>query len=379
MNVFHVISGLNNGGAEAVLFRLLSADQNMGNKHHVVSLMDRGFYADRLEQAGVVVSTLNMPRGRVTLGGLLKLYKLVRQVRPNVVQTWMYHANLIGGIIAKLAGVKAITWGIHHANFDRAHNNRVTLLIVKLCAYLSGWIPVKIISCSVKATLLHQSLGYRSEKFITIPNGYSLERLKPDALARSAVREELSISSETFVFGMVARFDPQKDHQNFISALGHIKQSGRQFVCLLVGSGMETDNVHLLAQLDAAQITESVKLLGARNDIPSVMNALDVHVLSSLGEAFPNVLAEAMACGTPCVTTNVGDAALIVGLHGWIASSQNPSALAACLLQAYALFDKDHQAWQSLQHACRAHILANFELSQMCERYRHAWQMCVQE
>lgn len=378
MKVLHIITGLNNGGAEAVLYRLATAEQQRGNQHQVVSLMGRGIYADRLEQAGVAVNTLDMPRGKVTLGGLYRLYKLVRQARPDVVQTWMYHANLIGGVVARFAGIKAITWGIHHANFDPAHNSRVTLLIVRLCAYLSNWVPAKIVSCSVKATQLHQSLGYRADKFINIPNGYALERLKPDALARSAVREELAIAGDTFVLGMVARFDPQKDHQNLISALGQLKHSGRQFVCLLVGAGMVASNAPLLAQLNAAGISGNVKLLGARNDIPAVMNALDIHVLSSLGEAFPNVLAEAMACGTPCVTTDVGDASLIVGAHGWVVSPRKPAPLAEGLLQAQTLFEKDPLAWQALQHACRAHIMANFELSQMCERYRHAWQMCTQ-
>lgn len=378
MKVLHIITGLNNGGAEAVLFRLATAEQKRSNQHQVVSLMGRGIYADRLEQAGVTVNTVDMPRGRITLGGLVRLFQLVRQARPDVVQTWMYHADLIGGITARLAGMKAIAWGIRHANHDPAYNSQTTLLIARLCARLSNWIPAKIVSCSVRATQLHQSLGYRSDKFVNIPNGYELEMLKPDAHARHVVRDELAIANNTFVLGMVARLDPQKDHQNLINALGQLKQSGQQFVCLLVGVGMDVGNLHLLAQLDAAGITENVKLLGARNDIPAVMNALDVHVLSSLGEAFPNVLAEAMACGTPCVSTDVGDAALIIGDHGWVVPARNPVALAGGLLQAKALFEKDQLPWLELQRACRAHIVANFELNQMCGRYREAWQMCLQ-
>lgn len=378
MKILHVITGLQNGGAEAVLFSLLSSDQKRGNEHHVVSLMDRGVFADRLEQAGVVVSTLDMPRGRVTLGGLFRLCQLIKQVSPDVVQTWMYHANLIGGVMARLAGIKAVTWGIHHANFDRAHNSRVTLLIVKLCALLSSWVPTKIVSCSVKATQLHQALGYQSDKFIDIPNGYALDKIKPDSQSRLAVRDALSIPSDAFIIGMVARFDPQKDHHNLIKALDQIKQSGQKFICLLVGFGMDDHNAPLMAELSAAGVTQHVKLLGPRNDIPAVMNALDVHVLSSLGEAFPNVLAEAMACGTPCVTTDVGDAALIVGDHGWVVSARNPAALAGGLMQAKTVFENDRQAWKELQHACREHIMINFELSQMCDRYRSAWRTCIQ-
>lgn len=374
----HVITGLGNGGAEAVLNRLATADQRSGNQHHVVSLMDRGIYGDRLEQAGVAVSALEMPRGRVTIGGLLRLFCLIREVRPDVVQTWMYHSDLIGGIVARLAGVKAIAWGVRHANLDPDKNKRVTLLTAKLCARLSNWIPTKIISCSVKATQVHRELGFQSDKFIDIPNGYAMEKFRPDIQVRQAMREELKIENGIFVLGMVARFDPQKDHQNLIGALSQIKQSGQQFVCLLVGDGMDDGNATLVAELQAAGIAERVNLLGPRNDIPAVMNALDLHVLSSLGEAFPNVLAEAMASGTPCVTTDVGDASVIVGTHGWIVPPQNPEALAGGIRQAIALFEKDRQMWQTLQYACRAHIMANFELNQMCDRYRKAWESCLQ-
>ena len=299
MKVLHVIAGLNNGGAEAVLYRLATTDQKSGNQHHVVSMMDRGSYADRLEQAGVAVSTLDMPRGRVTLGGLFRLFRLIKQVHPDVVQTWMYHADLIGGIVARLAGVKAIAWGIRHANLDPEKNKRVTLMIAKLCARLSVWVPTKIVSCSVKATQVHRELGYQSDKFIDIPNGYAMEKFKPDLQMRLALREELAIAGDVFVLGMVARFDLQKDHPNLVSALSQIKQSGQQFLCLFVGLGMHDDNASLMAKLESAGITEHVKLLGPRNDIPAVMNALDLHVLSSLGEAFPNVLAEAMASPRP--------------------------------------------------------------------------------
>ncbi|MBP8150502.1 MAG: glycosyltransferase [Xylophilus sp.] len=377
MVIFHIITGLNNGGAEAVLLRLATADDRKSNQHHVVSLMGRGIYAERLEQAGASVHSLNFPRGRVTAAGLVQLFRLVHQIRPDVVQTWMYHADLIGGVIARLAGVRAIAWGIRHANLDPAHNSRATLVIVRLCALLSGWVPRKIVSCSAQATRLHQAVGYRADKFIHIPNGYNLQRLQPDAAGRSAVRAELGIADAAFVLGMVARFDAQKDHRNLVQALGLLKRRGVPFTCLLVGVGMDEANGELRGWLDAAGVAGHVKLLGPRSDVPAVMNALDVHVLSSLGEAFPNVLAEAMACGTPCVATDVGDAAVIVADHGWVVPPQDSEALADGLAQAYGQFSVGGAAWQARQAACRAHIMANFELELMCERYRQAWQLCM--
>lgn len=378
MKLLHIITGLNNGGAENILFRLVEIDEKKINQHYVVSLMDRGIYADRLEKIGVPVYALNFPRGRASAAGLVKLFRLVRHIRPDVVQTWMYHANLVGGLTSRLAGVRAIVWGIHHANLDPTYNSRATLLVARICAYLSGWVPRKIVSCSVQATKVHQAAGYRADKFIHIPNGYSMGRLKPDADGRRSVREALGISNAVFVIGMVGRFDAQKDHCNLIQALGLLKQRGIPFTCLFVGVGMDVSNGELRGWMEEADVSGQVKLLGPRSDIPAVMSALDIHVLSSLGEAFPNVLAEAMACGTPCVTTNVGDAAVIVAEHGWVVTPQDAGALADGLMQAHDAYIAGGTAWQARKAACRAHIIANFELVLMCKRYRQAWHLCMQ-
>lgn len=338
----------------------------------------RGIYAERLEEFGISVHVLGFPRGGLTFSGAVRLFSLIRKIRPDAVQTWMYHSDLIGGVVARLAGIRAVVWGIRGGNLDAAHNSRSTLFVVRLCASVSGWVPRKIVSCSVQAAQLHRSVGYQPSKFVHIPNGYNMDRFKPDSSGRKAVREELGLAEDDFVLGMVARFDVQKNHRNLIDALAQLKQRGVQFTCLLVGVGMEPSNAELSGWIESAGIAGNVRLLGARSDIPAVMNALDVHVLSSLGEAFPNVLAEAMACATPCVTTDVGDAAVIVAEHGWVVPPQNADALADGLLQAYQRFSGEEAAWQALLAACRAHIMANFELEQMCERYRQVWRDCMQ-
>lgn len=378
MNVLHIITGLGNGGAEAVLFRLAMSSQSENLKHHVISLMDRGIYAERLEKAGIFVHCLNFDRGKFSAYGVFRLFTLIRKICPDVVQTWMYHSDLIGGLVARLAGVKAIAWGIRHANLDPQHNSHSTLRVVKLCAYVSDWIPRKIVTCSELAVRIHINIGYQKEKFVHIPNGYNLERFKPDISSRYAIRNALNIKDDEFVLGMVARFDIQKDHRNLIDALSRLKNQGAQFTCLLIGVDMDEGNRMLLDWIEGYDIASHVKLLGARDDIPAIMNAIDIHVLSSLGEAFPNVLAEAMACGTPCVTTDVGDAAFIVGEHGWVVESQNPAALAEGLLRAQNVFMKDNISdWKNLQGACRSRIMANFELELMCEKYRQVWEACT--
>lgn len=374
MKILHVITGLNSGGAEGVLYRLCTGDPPGDDKHIVISMMGRGIYADRLEQHGVIVYCLNMPRGRLTIGSLLRLYRIIKRSKPDVIQTWMYHANLIGGIVARLAGVRTVVWGIRRANMDPAKSSRTTMLVSTISAKLSSFLPKKIISCSIKATQTHQALGYQADKFVTIPNGYALDILQPNGSARIDLRNELGIQANAFVLGMVARFDVQKDHANLLRALALLRaNTSDNFVCLLVGQGMTSSDKALTDLIDQGRLHDHVMLLGQRNDIPSVMNALDLHVLSSLGEGFPNVLAEAMACGTPCATTDVGDAALIVGKFGWVVPPRDSHALFGAIRAAESKFRSDPAGWETLRVSCRKHIVANFELSQMIKSYRDVW------
>lgn len=374
MQIVHVITGLNNGGAESVLSRLAINDLASGNRHCVISLMDQGLYGERLHRAGIEVHCLDMPRGRLTLSGLARLYRLLRRLRPDVVQTWMYHADLVGGVAARLAGIRQVCWGIRHSNLDPGTISAATLLVARLCARLSGVIPARIISCSLKATAVHQALGYRADRFVTIPNGYQTALLRPDAAARAAFRREMGVADGTCLLGMVARFDPQKDHGNLLQALQLLKAEGRDFRCVLAGAGMTADNPALMAQARAAGLEGHLLLLGQRLDVPALMCGLDLHVLSSLGEAFPNVIAEAMACGTPCVSTDVGDAALIIGDTGWVVPPRSPRALADALSGAIASQAADAGAWAQRQQQCRARITENFSLERMTASYLAVWQ-----
>lgn len=370
MNVFHIITGLGDGGAESVLYRLCLYDAF--NRHAVVSLTDAGKYGPLLQKAGIDVHCLNMPQGRVTIRSLWHLWSLIRRLNPRVVQTWMYHADFIGGVVARLAGVKAVFWGIRHSNLSPGTVKRSTILTAKICAKLSSTVPAHIISCSEQAALAHQQLGYCANKFSVIANGYDLEIFNPDKNAGLCLRHALGVKSSIALLGMVARFDPQKDHTNLIAALSILKKQNINFYCLLVGSGMDATNselVELLRQFDA---TDNVRLLGRRDDIPAVMNALDVHVLSSLGEAFPNVLAEAMACATPCVTTNVGDSALIVGETGWVVPPEDPAKLAIALSESIAAL-ADAKAWAARKQQARERIINSFSLAKMLDAYQALW------
>jgi len=219
---------------------------------------------------------------------------------------------------------------------------------------------------------VHSEIGYRAKTMVVIPNGYDLDRFKPDPTMRQATREGLGIDGETPLLGFVARFDPQKDHANLIYALGVLMRAGQGFHCLLVGSGLDAGNHSLVGQIEKEGLSSRVSLLGRRDDIPAVMNALDLHVMSSaFGEAFPNVLAEAMACGTPCVSTDVGDAAEIVGETGMIVPARNPDALAAAIAQMLA--ERDTPAWKVRSEAAHRRVSEQYSIERMVESYRNIW------
>ena len=371
MKVAHIITGLEDGGAEAVLYRLCVADNK--NSHVVISLQGNGKYGPLLDVTGIIVHCLEMPRGSITFGGILKLVHLLRDIQPDVVQTWMYHADLIGGLVARAMGVRKVFWGLHSTTLKKGKTKRTTIIVAKINALLSRWIPKRIVSCSQKGVLVHQALGYAKDKFTVIPNGYDLRQFAFNPQLGHALKLSLSIPDEMPLFGMVGRFDPHKDHLNLIAALGLLKQDGCDFRCVLVGSGMTEENSELMSWLDKYEVHDRVLLLGQRNDIPTIMNMIDVHVLSSYGEAFPNVLCEAMACGTPCVTTDVGDAAVIVGDTGWVVAPGSVKLLSQAMFESIQMKFANLTEWEMREIKATQRIFDNFSIEIMMDFYNRMW------
>lgn len=313
-----------------MLYKLLSEtskDQNVQSR--VVSLMPDGPVGERIRELGVPVTTLDMPRGTLTWDGLRRLYSLLRREQPDVVQTWMYHADLVGGIVAWMAGVDHIVWNIRSSTLDPDRDKRTTIWTAKLCAWLSSWLPDRIVTCAREAGHVHSDLGYDASKMVVVPNGFDTEQYRPDEQRRAQIRDELNLQDEAVV-GLVARYHPQKDHRTFVRAAARLVEHGvpdAHFI--LCGTDVTWENQELVGWIEEHGLRESFSLLGRRDDVASVMTAFDVAVLSSAtGEAFPNVVGEAMACGVPCVVTRVGDSAEIIGDTGIAVPTESPMELA---------------------------------------------------
>ena len=372
MIVLHVISGLGDGGAEAVLYRLCKYDSSA--KYITVSLMNEGKYGSLLKEEGIEVFCLNLPAGRVSLLALWRLYRFIKFHKPDVVQTWMYHADLIGGVVAQLAGVRNIFWGVHHTTLVKGESKCATIMVAKLNALLSTFIPKRIIYCAQQSRVVQESIGFAAAKGVVVPNGYNIQEFDPSSKSRLAFRNELEVQ-DIFLIGHVGRFHNFKDYPNLISSIGFVQQQNKDFKVALVGTDLDERNNELLCLIDnnAHIDIESFQLLGRREDISSVMNGFDIFILSSSSEAFSNVLNEAMACGTPCVTTDVGDAAVIVGETGWVVPPKAPQALANAILKAIEEKENRPQVWQARKQACRRRIVENFSIEKMIENYHHVW------
>jgi glycosyltransferase involved in cell wall biosynthesis len=360
-----IITSLFTGGAEIMLFKVLKRLARRFTPH-IISLTPGGEITARIQALGLPVESLGMRPGAPSLLAFYRLVRRLQTLQPQVVHTWMYHADLLGGLAARLARVPAIGWAIRHSNLDRDKNKRSTRVVIGACARVSHWVPDRILSCSEVARQVHVDYGYAAEKMVVVPNGFDLARFQPDAPARAAVRRELGIADNTPLVGLFGRFDPQKNHSGFFEAAGKLQRSLPTVHFVLAGKGVDAGNRELMRLVNAADVHQVTHLLGLRSDIPRLMAALDVLASSSSGEAFPNVLGEAMACGVPCAATDVGDSAYIVGDTGRVVRSGDMVGLAEALEELLALPPAERNA---LGAGARERVAKYFEIGQVVKRY----------
>jgi len=371
--ILHIIPSLGDGGAEAVLFRLCQGD--FINKHIVVSMTNDGKYGELLFDIGVEVYSLNISTRPIQLiSAITRLFKIIKNKDVDVVQTWMYHADLLGGILAKLSG-KKVCWGVHNTTLVYGKSKLFTIIIAKSSALLSGIIPNTIIYCAHASKKVHEKMGYSKHKGSVIPNGYDLTVFSPSESVRSDLKKKLGLEGFDII-GNVGRFDPQKDHSNLLEALSLVRNEYSGFKCILIGGGLSKDNDVLMSDIRRLKLEEQVVLFGQSSEVQKMMNIMDIHVLASAyGEAFPNVIAEAMASGVPCIATDVGDSSYMIGQTGWVVPPKNPVELSKNILIALSqLHSCDN--WAVRCGNARSRVEENFSLENMISKYNIIWSAC---
>ncbi len=286
----------------------------------VISLMGNGVYGDELVRAGVDLYCLNLHK-KNKFSALVELIQIIRRHKPRIIMTWLYHADLLGTIVGLVCGVKRIIWNIRCSDIDFSKYSWTTWFCVKVLAFLSK-IPVLVVVNSHAGKQAHINLGYKPKEWRYIPNGFDLDKFKPNEQDRKQMRAELNVADEEPIVGIIARVDPQKDYDTFLQAAVKVSKKNIKAKFLLIGKGTDVLNIPQI-------IKNQTICLGERKDIPSLLRAIDVFVLSSAyGEGFPNVLGEAMATGVPCVTTDVGDAGRLVGEAGIVVQVGDENELA---------------------------------------------------
>lgn len=368
IRILHVISGLEIGGAEIMLCRLLEHADHSRFEHHVVSLLGRGQMGDRVEEFAQLTA-LNLKSWRLPFG-FVRLVGAILRIRPHVTQTWLGHAMLIGTVAARLAGRRNIMWCIHTGHADPKRVKRSLRVITGVLGWMSkGW-PRKIVSCSRFAMERHDELGFSRHKMQIIQNGTDTRVCRPAPEEAAALRKELLIPKSAPVVGIAGRWTPEKDYPNFFKAALQLQENLPDAHFILCGSGLTRANDQAMRYIERSPYPNRFHLLGVRKDMPAVYSACTIVTLSSVSEAFPLTLGEAMACGVPCVATNVGDCREIVGDTGRVVAPGNPARLARAWEEILIL---DEAEYERRSAQARERVEQVFSMSRCVRRYEELY------
>ena len=261
IRVMHLISGTGVGGAEMMLFKLLSALDRSCFTSIVYSMTQLGPTADRIRDLGIEVRTLGMKPRRPDPRAMLLLAGAVRRWRPHLIQTWMYHADLLGGLVGKIMDIPVV-WNIRHSNLDPDANHWMTIRVAQICALLSAWIRARIVCCAESSRRIHAGLGYRAPKMVVIPNGFDLDMYRPHSHASDICHERFGIPRENKLISLIARYHPQKDHATFIDAARRCAVQLPETLYALCGEGMTAANDELMDLIRGAGLKDRIFLLG---------------------------------------------------------------------------------------------------------------------
>ena len=380
IKIIFISTGLSTGGAEMMLYKLLFGIDRKRFDPVVVSLLRTDCFGDQITDKiaalDIPIYSLDLNPGEFSIQKLFKLLNIVRQQQPDILQGWMYHANLAAQLVSFLTLKPLPTiWNIRHSLYSLDYEKKGTATIIRLLSKLSRF-SSKIIYNSQVGAAQHQKIGYKADKTIVIPNGFDVDLFQPSVENRRDLRQELKLPHDAFLIGRICRYHPMKDHDRFLRAAALLLQDFPQLNFILAGTDVDRNNPHLNSVIDELNIGDRVHLLGERKDVARLTSALDIAVSSSyFGEAFPNVIGEAMACEVPCVVTDVGDSASIVGDTGKVVPPKNPQALADSCKELILLDVEDRQA---LGKKARQKVIELYSLDAVVAQYEKLYHSVIE-
>ena len=363
MKIFFLLRSLNYGGAERQLVLLAKGLRDRGHDVVVATFYSGGPLEKELLEARVRIRPLQK-RGRWDMPVFLfRLTRVLREERPDILHSYLTDQNLVAGLLKPLFPSIKIVWGVRCALVDFDQVDWFSRLSFKLTCLLSRFADAIIMNSQVGREY-HVTMGYLAEKTAVIPNGIDTERFRPDHESRTRIRSEWGITEHEKLIGLVGRLDPLKDHPIFLEAAALLakKRKDARFVC--VGGGPDEYRKRLQVLAQNLGVKDRLLWIGTREDMPHIYNALDIAVSSSYGEGLSNVICEAMACGVPCVVTNVGDSAWVVGDQGEVVPPKNSVALMNAIAKLL-----DHKAYDSVQ--IRQRIVGQLSVSSLVDNTEH--------
>jgi len=367
MKILHIISGLPIGGAEMMLFKLLSVIDRDIFEPVVISLTDYGSLGNNIKNLNIPVYKMGINAGFPNPFKAWRFIKLIRKINPELIQGWMYHGNL-AALLAKwvLPNRVLLLWNIRHTPDDLKKEKRLTALVIRLGAKFSSH-PDRIIYNSKVSAQKHELLGYDNKNKSIIPNGFNCEQFKPFDNAKSKLRHSLGLKKDILLIGLIARYHIMKDHVTFLYSAGRLNKTYPEIHFVLVGQGVDESNHLLIKLIEDLKITENVHLLGKRIEVDEITAGLDIACSSSSwGEGFSNAIGEAMACGVPCIVTDVGDSAWIIGDTGIVIKPRDEKALT----KAWAvLIELGSEGRARLGWSARQRVIEHFSINIVVKQY----------
>lgn len=374
IKIVHLITDFSVGGAQTVLYNLLSHLDRKGFKSWVFSLGNFGPIGDKIRELGIPSRALEMKPFWQIPWKLVKFITLLRQIQPDLIHTWMYHSDLVGGLCAGFLTSTQVIWGIHHSDFNPSGAKTTTLRIGRINGYLSSWLPRKIVYCSDEVSAVHTNAGYRADKSLVIHNGIDLTDFSPSESARASVRNELGVPKDKILIGLLARFHPLKGHQVFFKAAGLVHQLRPDVNFILCGDGIDYKNTQLMRYIHETGVRSVTHLLGRRSDMNCITAALDIATCSSYCESFSLTLGEAIACCIPCVTTNIPGPVSLLGNVGWIVPVDDYRALASAWIEILNLSPAERTI---RGEAGRKRIVNHFSMDETVRKYQDLYEELI--
>lgn len=374
LRILHIITSLRPDGAQQMLYKVIANSDRNHFEWQILNLSEAHEMNSRFAELGVPVTNLNLKNWRQLLRGLRSLRQVIKEFQPQILQGWMYHANLVALLAGKLfQRNSSVIWNIRRGLYNSTKDKLLTRLTIRLGAYLSKFTKA-IIYCAEICALQHEAIGFDPTKRLVIHNGFNIDLFTPNGEKRDRFRRELRVSDSEILVGIAGRYHPQKDFPNFINAAATLNQAISGIRLVMAGRNVDAENRELQSLLAAKNLLNRTILLGQCREMDCFYAALDLYCLSSSTEGFPNVVGEAMASGVPCVVTDAGGAGDIVHGLGEVVPRCNSAALGEALIRTAGL---DRETRIDLGKQSRQRIVDNFSIAAIARKYEDAYRSFV--